>query len=241
MATMCGRFAADLDWGTLGLEFEAQVSPGLPQPSWNFRPTQSIALVAQDAHGVRHLAPAQWSLIPAWSSTDKLGYPTFNARIETILGKRTWEQSARAARALIPMTGYYETSADGHPWYFFPKRRDPLLVAGLYSWWHGRLTCTILTRDALGAPAQVHGRMPVLVDHGMAADWIAPETSGDDIIPEITQRSAVLSEHLRQHEVRPIRGDGPRLIETFAPSPQATARHHGITAGGTEDGDVTLF
>lgn len=31
MAAMCGRFAADLDWGKLGLECEAECSPGLPR------------------------------------------------------------------------------------------------------------------------------------------------------------------------------------------------------------------
>lgn len=64
---------------------------------------------------MRHLAPATWSLVPAWSSTDRFVYPTFNARIETALTKRTWSDSARGTRALIPMTGYYERAKDHSP------------------------------------------------------------------------------------------------------------------------------
>ncbi|MEE8667508.1 MAG: SOS response-associated peptidase [Bifidobacterium mongoliense] len=213
MAAMCGRFAADLDWGKLGLEYEADCSPGLPAPSWNLRPHATIGLLAQDRRGIRHLAPATWSLIPAWSSTDRLAYPTFNARIETALTKRTWSGSARATRALIPMTGYYERAKDHSPWYFHPADDAPLFAAGLYAWWRGLLTCTILTRAAIGKAAAVHDRMPVLVGPDLLADWIDPSIPGSSIVPKAAARSVTISVTLRQHEVEPITGDGPRLIE----------------------------
>lgn len=230
MAGMCTRFVADLDWGELGLEFDAELSPGLPQPSWNLRPTQKIALLAQDSHGTKHLAPAAWSFVPAWSQTDRLEYPTFNARAETVLTKRTWSQSAHSMRALIPMTGYYEWSSKRRPWYFFSADGTPLLVAGLYSWWSRRLTCTILTRDAVAGPATVHDRMPVLVRNDMLARWLSPAVPGTAIIPDVAERSADISMSLQQHEVAPITGDGPELIE---PLPgHSDAVHNGADAQG---------
>lgn len=130
---MCGRFVASDSPQEIGQLLHARVMGGLPHKSWNVKPTQDIAIVLDGSDGVRRLAPAFWSLIPRSSATSRLGFPTFNARIESALERPTFRASADGARALIPVTGYYEWKGKT-PWYF----RDPtgpLLLAGLYSWW----------------------------------------------------------------------------------------------------------
>jgi putative SOS response-associated peptidase YedK len=130
---MCGRFVASDSPQEIGQLLHARVMDGLPHQSWNVKPTQDIAIVLDGSDGVRRLAPAYWSLVPRMSPTLKLDFPTFNARIETALTRSTFRASADGARALIPVTGYYEWKGQT-PWYF----RDPtgpLLLAGLYSWW----------------------------------------------------------------------------------------------------------
>ena len=97
---------------------------------------------------------------------------------------------------------------------FPPGRRRSLFAAGLYAWWRGLLTCTILTRAAIGKAAAVHDRMPVLVGPDLLADWIDPSIPGSSIVPKAAARSVNISVTLRQHEVEPITGDGPRLIES---------------------------
>ena len=219
---MCGRFAAALDHGRLAQRFHALASPGLPGPSWNVTPGQSVALLAQDVHGVRHLAPARWSYIPPWSPTDRLGYRTFNARVESALTTRTYADAARSRRAVIPATGYYEWDAQHHPYYFHPTWADRagddvLLIAGLYSWWRADahspwvLTATILTTQAQGAPAGVHSRMPVLVPSELVDEWLDPNVPGERILPRVAEAGARESTALLMHRVRPLRGDGPEL------------------------------
>ena len=214
---MCGRFAAAYDRERLAERFGAQIDAGLPGPSWNVAPTQTVALAAQDGRGIRHLAPAYWTFVPSWSHSLKLDYPTHNARIESALDKRTFADAARRQRALIPATGYYEWDGGHRPHYFHGD--DVLLLAGLYNWWRADdrspwlLTCTILTREAVGAAAQVHDRMPVLVGDDLIDDWLSPQADAVRLLPEASDRGAELSQHLASHTVRRLKGDGPQLIE----------------------------
>ncbi|MBG6109072.1 putative SOS response-associated peptidase YedK [Frigoribacterium sp. CG_9.8] len=65
------------------------------RPSYNIAPTETIPLLLQSAKGdgevTRRLEPARWSLVPSWSKTLKLKYPTFNARAEYLASKATWK------------------------------------------------------------------------------------------------------------------------------------------------------
>lgn len=221
---MCGRFAAELDYPEIAQMLHAQPSAGLPKRSWNISPTQTIAIVGQDAHGVNHLAPAYWSLIPPAAESKKLPYPTFNARIESALDKPTFAQAARHQRAIIPVSGYYEWTPDREPYYFHANDNHPLLLLGLYSWWKPReqahatwlLTATILTRDSVGIAAQVHNRMPVLTDTQHAQEWLNRDIPGDDILPVASSRGAALSRTLLAcHRVAPLHGDSPELTEPY--------------------------
>ena len=221
---MGGRFAAELDYPEIAQILHAQPSAGLPGKSWNVSPTQTIAVIGQDARGVNHLASAYWSLIPPTAESKKLPYPTFNARIESALDRPTFAQAARHNRAIIPVSGYYEWTAERKPYYFHAKDNRPLLLLGLYSWWLSReranatwlLTATILTRDAVGIAAQVHDRMPVLCDPQHAQEWLNRSVSGDKILPEASAYGARLSQSLlASHEVAPLHGDGPELTEPY--------------------------
>ena len=221
---MCGRFAAELDYPEIARMLRAQPSAGLPEQSWNVSPTQTIAIVGQDAHGVNHLAPAYWSLIPPTAESQQLPYPTFNARIESALNRPTFAQAAQHNRAIIPVSGYYEWSADRKPYYFHANDNQPLLLLGLYSWWLPRnhanatwlLTTTILTRDSVGVAAHVHDRMPVLCDADHAQEWLNRNIPGDKLLSAASACGAELSQaRLACHQVAPLRGDGPELTAPY--------------------------
>lgn len=94
-----------------------------------------------------------------------------------------------------------------------------LWLAGLCSWWRdpatGRwtLTTTILTRDALGRAAQVHDRMPLLVPDALIPAWLDRRTPGREVFPAVQESAQKQEEALAAHEVAPLRGDGPRLLD----------------------------
>ena len=93
---MCKRFALDLDWDAIAAQFsvakEDVRGDVLPRPSYNITPTQNIAVIAQGKDGHRHLTGAYWSLIPSWSSGKTLPYPTYNARVESAPGARSFRR-----------------------------------------------------------------------------------------------------------------------------------------------------
>lgn len=216
---MCGRFTVAIDFSQLALDLDAELEPGLPAPSWNIAPTQTIAIAAQDDRGTRHIAPAYWSFIPSWADSKKLAYPTHNARIETALDKRTFSEAAHSHRAIIPATGYYEWDQHKTPHYFHDTERPILFLAGLYNWWRPNeqspwlLTCTILTRQATGGAAEVHNRMPVLIGNDLVDPWLGPASEARSLMNEASAKGARLSDRLSSHTVAKLRGDGPQLIE----------------------------
>ncbi|MCI1218308.1 MAG: SOS response-associated peptidase [Bifidobacterium crudilactis] len=214
---MCGRFANDIPVDELVEYYSAVVNGELPDPSWNIAPAGRITTVLDGRDGLRHIAPAQWNLIPTWSRTPQLTYPTHNARIESILDKKTFSHSAETQRCIIPASGYYEWDAKKHPHYFTNPDAVPLSIAGLFTWWRAHeheawvLTATILTREAAGAAAAVHHRMPVLIATEMIQPWLDRDTKAQDIIPLASAKGADASARLSSWQVKALKGDGKGL------------------------------
>lgn len=215
---MCGRFATDFDPDEIAGEFHALAEPNPPQRSWNVKPMDRVLVLAQDDSGQHRAAGAQWSLVPSWAESAKPEYPTHNARIETALEKRTFRNAALHRRVLIPASGYYEWDRERQPWYFHDEGRPVLFLAGLASWWRPQndpygwlLTCTILTRQAVGRAEQVHQRMPVIINPSMAVEWTDPHADARQIIAFAQQDGISQSERLDACQVKPLNGDGPEL------------------------------
>lgn len=239
---MCGRFASDWDAATIAAKFGAELSADLPRRSWNVSPGGNIAILLEGNDGKRRLTPAHWSLIPPWSPTKTLKYPTFNARIESALEKPTFRDSALRMHAIIPASGYYEWK--GKRPYFFSKPvpnkpAETLWLCGLYSWWRAsgtspwELTATILTRDAVGPLASIHDRMPVMIPDSMVPDWLSKQVSSSDIFPAASSATEEEAATLKFHEVKPLRGDGHELIERKGLSEEAATTPG--DDGGSED------
>lgn len=190
-------------------------------PSYNIAPGMTIAVIRRMADGRSLLSGARWNLIPAWSPTDRLAYPTFNARVETAADKPTFQEAARDGRILIPMLGYYEWDAHRTPYWFHARDNRILLAAGLLSTWHGMPTCTIFTRQAEDRCALVHDRMPVLIPDTDSARWLDPAREPHAILRAASQTARHMAGLLDSHQVAPLHGDGPKLI---TPAPPAQGR-----------------
>lgn len=202
---------------------------GVPEgaeSSWNVKPTQRIPVALTSAKdGQKRLETAYWSLVPPWAKELKLKYPTFNARSEGLSEKATFKGPLKKQRCVIPVTGFYEWTG--------PKdKRIPhaifgpapiLPMAGLYSWWRDPaapegegwvLTATILTRASAGIMQPIHDRMPVFMADELLHDWLDPETPGDQLLVDaVSEASVPIASELHEYAVKPLRGDGPELID----------------------------
>lgn len=194
--------------------------------SYNVKPTQHLPIAFTDHKtGEKRFETAHWSLVPVWAKDMKLKFATFNARSEGVAEKATFKASVKSRRCVVTVSGFYEwtgpkTQRTPHA-IFGPS---PLLaMAGLYSWWHEpgagdddgwHLTATILTQASAGVMQPLHDRMPVFISDELLGDWLDPAVVGDQLLVDAVAEAALpLSRELREWALRPLRGDGPELIQ----------------------------
>ena len=237
---MCGRYVSAQDTKNIVTFFDVDlVGEGLPSESWNVAPTDPVNVVidtvpkdAAVTEPVRRLEAARWGLVPPWAKDPSAGARMFNARIEEAAEKSSFRAAVKKRRAAIPASGYYEwrTSADGTktPFYIHPSDDSPLAFAGLYEWWRNPaladddparwlLSATVLTQDSSGGLAEIHDRMPVLLDRDAVDHWLDPSVEGDvDLLEDIAAAAFDVTDTLELRpvgrEVGNVRNNSPELI-----------------------------
>lgn len=203
---MCGRVAVTSLKGQIA-ELVAFLEY---QQSYNIAPTGQLVTV----HAGWEPRMRRWGLIPSWAKDGVIAAKTFNARAETLAEKPAFRAAFRQRRCLIPVAGFYEWASTGKaktPFYI--SNADPaemLVFGGLWESWKDLETCTIITTEANGFMQDLHSRMPAILQPDAWAAWIDPKTSQANL--QAALRPAP-DNSLQAWEVRPLRGDGPELIE----------------------------
>lgn len=224
---MCGSFALGEPTDVLTNVFDVDlVGEHLPPPSWNIRPTQQINIVvdtSSEERVSRRLESARWSLIPSWVKGEPPKFSTFNARSEDASTKASWKESVVSKRCLVPASGYFEWVAkEGKKVPFYIHSEQTLAFAGLYSWWRAQpedpwmLTATILTMATVPELASIHDRNPVPLPAELWSQWLNPDFRGtQELVDEAVKAAIPVASTLSFHEVAPLRGNGPELIQAL--------------------------
>lgn len=219
---MCGRFTQDTSWAEVRaflqpIEFQPPDPP--PQPSFNIAPSQTAWVVLPD-QGVLTAQPMRWGLIPSWAKdAKKVGYSTFNARIETAAQKPSFRHAFRKYRALLLASGYYEWKTTGRSKqaHFIHAADAPLLC--MAALWEppcaaspDRPSFSILTCPARGPVAELHDRMPIMLrpEHGLAWTQQVPE---QPVEWSEHNDSPPLAWHPVDKAVGNVRSQGPQLCQ----------------------------
>ena len=130
----------------------------------------------------------RWGLIPSWAKDISIGSKMFNARAETIQEKPSFRTAFARRRCLIPADGFYEwqkqEKGPSKPFRFQLKGEQPFAFAGLWELWRSPegdelKSCTIITTEANSLVAQVHPRMPVILDTNTCWQWLEKPGSGE--------------------------------------------------------------
>lgn len=181
---MCGRYFLDTLPELLAGQFRVHKYPVFPA-RYNIAPTQIVPVVRM--HGAeREIALLRWGLIPFWAKDVRIAAKLINARSESVHEKPAFRAAFRQRRCLVPVSGYYEWQLrDGRkqPWCIRPTADGCFAVAGIWEHWTSpegevRETCALLTVDANAKLAQVHDRMPVLLDESGQQQWVDPKAQG---------------------------------------------------------------
>lgn len=127
-----------------------------------------------------------WGLLPHDTADPHSALRPIHARAETVAELPVFADAFRHRRAIVPANEYYQRRTQGGPPQRFAiSRRDgqPMAIAGLwesYVWPDGRIerTYCIITIEATGAVAEIHDRMPLVLEQDDWPLWLE-ETPGN--------------------------------------------------------------
>jgi len=117
------------------------------------------------------------------------GFPNFrnkgviiNARSETAREKKLFGSSLERRRCIIPSTGFYEWDVSKKKYLFSMPESGMLYMAGIYNRFEGEDRFVILTTEANASMAEVHSRMPVIIQKARIEDWIFDINQTDEFL-----------------------------------------------------------
>jgi putative SOS response-associated peptidase YedK len=221
---MCGRYASLIPPEAMKRIFKTRnAAPNFP-PSWNVAPTHRVPVVHIDPDtGERHLGLFRWGLIPVWAKDEKIGYSTINARAETVASKPVFRAAYQARRCLVPADAWYEWAATGPKTkqaYALARRdRATMAFAGLWESWTARASketirsCTIVVSAAAPALAQIHDRMPVILDEQDWPAWLGESAGADPAALLRPYRAELLEAWAVNAGVGNVKNNDPGLLE----------------------------
>jgi len=224
---VCGRFTQERPSADLAELFHAEPLVEDAGGHFNVAPTQDARIVVERA-GDRRLTAYRWGLIPTWATDASAGSRMFNARAETAPTSPAFRDAFRRRRCLVPVDAFYEWRRDGsgrlgsrrQPYAIRHRDGSPLALAGLWSTWRDpatdelRRTFAILTTRPNEVMADLHDRMPVILDRQAWPTWL--DTVGTDLGELrgllVPSPAAELEAFPVSTLVNSVRNDGPELM-----------------------------
>lgn len=188
---MCGRYPTPRDADRLRRQFELQrLSSFEPQP--NVAPTDPAPVIIATDDG-RELRYMRWGLLPHWAKDEKQAARMINARVETVFEKPAYSRYVKRNRCIVPALGFFEWDQSKQPYLIRLKSGDLMGFAGIWNRWHDPVepertieTYSIITTDANSLVAEVHDRMPVLVQPGHYQAWLDKGVQDPESIAALT-------------------------------------------------------
>ncbi len=232
LGVMCGRFTQERPASELAEIFGAEPLVDDPGGHYNVAPTDEGLVVVQ--RGERRAVTAyRWGLIPHWAKDAKVGSRMFNARAETITTSPAFRDPFARKRCLVPVDSFYEWKREGtvrQPYRVVRRDGRPLALAGLWAGWREpdtdtvRRTFTIVTTTPNDALADLHDRMPVVIDEAAWDRWLDPTPADtSELLGLLGPNDGLdLEVYPVVRSVNDVRRDGPELIVPLGEAVQPT-------------------
>jgi putative SOS response-associated peptidase YedK len=227
MSAMCGRFQSNLPKDTLARIFNADPSIDVLTPRYNAAPTQMLPVVRYDPKAKeRTVDLLRWGLVPHWAKDLKIGSGLINARVETVATKPAFREAFKSRRCIVPAAGFYEwkrtTEGTKEPYNIVPRDASVFAFAGLWENWKNPengvwvRTFSIVTGKPNSLMANLHTRMPVILDEMLWPAWLGEtETTTAELIKMVADPypSQLMTAHRVSTRVNNVRNDDMSLIE----------------------------
>lgn len=195
---MCGRYAAPSPE-----EFQAFIKEWLGQDiatQYNVAPTEQPPVIHSQEN--RHIGRAmRWGLIPHWAQSpeDADRYSLINARAETIHEKRSYKNTFRQRRCLVPALGFFEWQEQGkgpkQPYYIKDPDDGLLFFAGIWNAWQPKeqpdaepvYSYCIIVGNPSPAVEVLHDRMALALPTNVHGQWLDPEQTDPAELQQLLQ------------------------------------------------------
>lgn len=183
------------------------------------------------ATGALELVDARWGFIPGWWKEAKPPASSHNARSEEAAAKPMWRTAFARSRCLVPAAGWYEwrqaerpdletgeIKPYKQPHFIYRADRGLLCFGGLMSLvvkdGVKQLTVAVLTREAAPSVADVHDRMPVVIQDAIFARWLNAEIQqADQVAMMVRNAMSDFKHHMVNTRLNAAREDDEHLIE----------------------------
>lgn len=216
---MCGRFTIGAPQ-KIQKRFNTMNKLPLFEASWNVAPQQDIPTITRNSPN--KIVIMNWGLV----FSQNVKYGTINLRAESFKEKPFFQHFLKSNRCLIVADSFYEwgmVNLEGkeekYPFNFFLKDRELFGFAGVYNDIGGKLTCTIITCQPNKKVANVHNRMPVILQKKDEDTWLDPENNDFESLfkllapyPEDQMSMNIVSKMVNSPGI-----NSPKLIEKFKP------------------------
>jgi putative SOS response-associated peptidase YedK len=164
------------------------------RPRYNAAPSQELLVIRENHRtGERSLDLIEWGLIPHWCRDPKGGRRPINAKAETIARLPTFRDAYAERRCIIPVDGFFEWGAikaarAKQPYAIAMKDGSPFGLAGLWENWRNpstgewERTFLVITVPSNDLVAQIHERMPAILERTSYDRWLGTERDPHDLL-----------------------------------------------------------
>lgn len=190
---MCGRYSFFTPIQNAAKQLNAKIAPlNNWQPNYNAAPTNFMPVITNEFPKVIQFF--RWGLVPQWSKDIKRAAGMINSRYESIIEKPAITNIFKYKRCIVLADGYYEwlkiNKTERQAYRFYLPNNGLMLFAGLWDVWGNNLqTFSIITRQATPQFSEVHNRMPVLLTHADAQNWLNNSEPANNKLPLLNGRN----------------------------------------------------
>ncbi|WP_238483671.1 SOS response-associated peptidase [Anaerosporobacter faecicola] len=204
--SMCGRYYVDDETAKeirkLLEHLDARWSRGKQMQTIDTKgeifPTNQVPILVSDIASGNQNGVTQKGvqlLLAKWGFPAPTGKGVLiNARAETALEKRTFRESVKSRRCVVPAAGFYEWDSDKNKIYFTVPHKKSLYMAGLYRYDEEQSQFVIVTTAANESMKNIHDRMPLILDEEMIPHWIWNDQKTSEIlhsVPTVLDKKAL--------------------------------------------------
>lgn len=181
---MCGRTSLAIDPSLLSSMFDVTVTEAVEAyvPQYNINPSEGLVAVRNSEPSVADVV--EWGFIPEWADNPEEVPTPVNARSESVMDSRMFRDAFKTKRCLLLADGFYEWQGQRgskQPYRIVRADRTPFAFAGIWSRWETngsmRETAAILTTEPNDVVAEIHDRMPVMLDVDEHEEWLAGDVA----------------------------------------------------------------